>query len=155
MPSDPSYAVLTSRRRRRLTEPFRTVRLNVVGWSALLAVAGVPGGAVFAVTGRPWAALVVPGLVLVMAVVLDRLRWRNSWIGMGVDSVEQAEQVVAALAGRGVEARAESNTYVSEDGQMVDDHRVMVRQRDGDAVRQSLSQLDRRGTATDQDGPST
>lgn len=155
MPSDPSYAVLTQRRRRLRWEPFRTVRLNVVGWSALLGVAAVPGAAAFAFTGHMWAGLAVAGLVLVLVVVLDRVRWRNSWTGLGVESSEQAEQVVAALVRRGVEARAESHTYDHEDGQTGDHHRVVVRQRDREGARQSLSRLDRRSTASDPDGRST
>lgn len=94
--------------------------------------------------------------MIALAVVRDRLRWRNSWVGMGVESANQAEEVVAALARRGLEGRAGGVPRVQEgDGQMVQDHRVIVRQRDRDDARQALSEVPRRGADPDQDGPST
>ena len=66
------YEPLTVWRRALRLHPFRTVRLNFVGWSALLAVITTVGGAAGAITGQVPVGVIVAGLVLMVAVAFDR-----------------------------------------------------------------------------------
>ena len=89
------------------TWPFRTAILNLVGWSALIGATLVSGAiaAAFVPRGEGYWAFVMAGALLpfAVAVVLDRLKWRNqstSWTLAG--DLELSQQVARNLAAAGI-----------------------------------------------------
>lgn len=115
---------------------LRTVRLNTVGYAALLGlvVAGAAAlGGAGAAVGLPVAGAAL-GAVLVLAgvVVLDRRRWAAAETGLGwTDDAAQVASVHDALASRGV------GTTVEDHG---DGPTLRYRHRDGRAVREVLGE---------------
>ena len=86
---------------------FRTVELNVVGWSAI-------GGTALVLAGLAWlggipvllAAVIGLGVAWTGALLLDYRAWRRSWVGFSTDLDSTAvESLVAKLSARGIEAR--------------------------------------------------
>lgn len=132
------YAPLTLRRRALHLRPFRMVRLNLVGWSAVLAAMVAVGSVAGAITDQNWIGVVVAGLVLIAAVVTDRVRWRNSWMNIGMDFEEAARSLVQVLDAQGIEAQVESVNW--DDDEEVQ-HSVKVRQRDRQATTAVLLDL--------------
>ena len=100
---------------------FRTARLDVVGWSALLGtclVAAAAGVAVATALGRPRPYGAACAIVPLAAVVLaDRRRWARmrSSVGWG-GSVEDVARVVALLEDRGIHTRVVLDVVTNEWG---------------------------------------
>ena len=96
----PTEAPLTSRPRwvpRRRSNPFRMMRLNTVGWSALVGsglVLAVPG----LVLGRNPGLAVASGVGAAFTVVWsnDYRNWRRSWTGIGYPMPDEEADVLAA-----------------------------------------------------------
>ncbi|QQS25777.1 MAG: hypothetical protein IPM43_05265 [Actinomycetota bacterium] len=82
------------------------IQLNAVGWSALVGPPALVGGAAtLAVGGRPAVgALGGAGAALVVVVVWDRLRWRNSGVSVSSDlELAELRRVVESLRAEGIE----------------------------------------------------
>lgn len=102
--SDPLWR--RSLRRRR--GGFRTVDLNIVGWSALIGAGLVLGTIAVAVTPLR-AALALPAGVVgvwIVLLILDHIRWRNSKIAMGRSGLDATTgaSIVAHLETLGIVA---------------------------------------------------
>lgn len=109
-----SYAPLTRHRVPRRPRLFKSVRLNAIGWLALVG-ACLLSGAVFAVVGYligiSWVAPAVIGVftALVVLVILDRRRHGAGWANYSwTDDESEKATVVVALRATGVEAQLDS-----------------------------------------------
>jgi len=114
------------------------VRLNFVGWLSLLAVLAAIGGATWAVTDRTWTGVLTTGFVLLLALVTDRVRWRNSWMSLGMESEASAQHLLRLLAAQKVKAEVESVRWDDEEQAV---HSVKVRQRDRKVAEDALTQV--------------
>lgn len=117
---------------------FKTVWLNLAGWSVLLGV-GVVAGGVAAFAGAP-ALLALPAGVVatwLLALVADHLRWRDMRTGMGrsgLDS-ENGPRIVARLRAMGIDAVYEETVVDGEEPGTTDVQRsIGCRNADRDAV---------------------
>jgi hypothetical protein len=129
------------RRRRHLRGygPFRSTRLNPVGWAAVAAfclVGAATGYGISLLVGWPVTVCLVIGVLLCLTtlVVLDRRRWGQLWTGYSWgDSPEATERVGTELKRRGL--AVETRQYA--DGRVG----LHYRHRDGRRVARALSQF--------------
>ncbi|MBV9098480.1 MAG: hypothetical protein JO079_10525 [Frankiaceae bacterium] len=137
------YAPLRPGRRKRRphrTRPFRTVRLNAVGWAALtgwILVWAAAFGAVASLAGiPPWAGCVFGAAAgLTSLLVVDRRRWGNvqsyySW----TDDPELVQQTVQRLTVAGMAV----SYWLSPEGEP----HLVYRQRDRRRVLRELGDTD-------------
>ena len=91
---------------------FRTVQLNAVGWTALLAASLTAGCLLAALSSlfaaSPWFGAVAGLLLVPVAVlVLDRRRYRRGWTSFSwTDDAEEVARVADLLRERGRDVRA-------------------------------------------------
>lgn len=105
--------------RQRTHAGFKTVRLNAVGWGALLGAGGAAGAVLWYVTGLSLVITLPTGIgaTWLILVALDHRRWRSmrTRIGYGGLTAEQADAVLARLRADGIEAVAVSGYDDSDD----------------------------------------
>jgi hypothetical protein len=123
---------------------FRTLWLNLYGWSALLGTGLVIGAiAGFATPVPLWIALIA-GVVATWAVllILDHRRFRNSTIHLSNDRFDRdsGAAVVARLRELGVTATYEEHVFDCEDETYVQ-RGIVCRQADVEVVEQVTSEL--------------
>lgn len=97
-------------RRHRLRGGFRAVRLNVVGWVALLVPAGLAGILLALLGGLPpLLGAVVGGLVSwATALAVDRRRWSRFEVGISADhELPELQALTRRLQAQGVPVRIE------------------------------------------------
>jgi hypothetical protein len=135
------------RHRRRLFPArggFRTVELNIVGWSALVGAGLVLGAVVFFVTDLNVFVALALGVVMIWPtiLVLDYRRWRNSKTHSSRDDMtdESGAEIVARLARLGIQATYEVHEDDPEDGGGI--HRgIRYRNADAETVRRVTNEL--------------
>jgi hypothetical protein len=122
---------------------FKTVELNVVGWSALIG-AGLAAGAIVALTTPVPAMISLPvGVVSIwiLLLIVDHFRWRNGEVGLSTDDLDPATgaSIVARLEGMGVAARYREIDDEDEDGRPYTQRDIVCRQADAETVRRMLA----------------
>lgn len=124
---------------------FKTVQLNVIGWSALLAAGLAVGGVVVMGTDVPGQAALPAGVLLVWGVLLllDHRRWANSTVGMGTDGLNETSgaEIVARLQEMGITATYLEQTFDDEDGLLHIQRSIVARVADGEAVRTVMGEI--------------
>ena len=134
-----AYQPLTGRRAWQVNAGlFRTVRLNLLGWLALLTLLAAMGIVAWAAIDSTWAGVTASAAGVLLAVVIDRVRWRNAWISLGMESEASAQHLVRLLAAQRVKAEVESVKWDNEEQTLFS---VKVRHRDRKVVDEALAQL--------------
>ena len=118
---------------------FRTVELNVVGWSALVGVGLLLGGLLLLLTAIPAAVALPAGVLFTWAVllILDNHRWRNSKINIGRGDLDEttAQNIVERLRTMGITA-----TYLELHCEGDVQRGITCRQADAEVVRRVLDE---------------
>lgn len=127
---------------RRERGGFKTVALNAVGWSALIATGLVLGAIVVLATGIP-AVVSLPAGVLgtwVLLLSLDHFRWRNLPVHIGRAGMnpEIGASIVARLQDMGIAASYREDP---PDDDLDDEQRgIVCRQADAETVRKVMAE---------------
>lgn len=120
---------------------FKTIVLNLVGWSALI-TAGLALGAIVALATPVHPGFTLPAGVLVTWILLlavDNYRWRKSMIHLchgGMDTATGAS-IAAELQRMGIAATYHEETY-EDDGETFTQRGIVCRQADVKTVRREL-----------------
>jgi hypothetical protein len=98
---------------------FKTIVLNLVGWSALI-TAGLALGAIVALATPVHPGVTLPAGVLVtwiLLLVVDHHRWRNSMIHLGYGSMDATTGalIVAELQRMGIAATYHEEIYEGDE----------------------------------------
>lgn len=123
---------------------FRTVELNLAGWSTLVA-AGLAAGGLSVVAGSPPAVALPAGVVVawLVAVVLDTVRWRNMHTGMGRGGLDElnGREIVARLRSAGIDANYEERVSIEPDGTLYTDRSIRCRNADVNEVERVMDEV--------------
>lgn len=124
-------------RRHRFRGGFKTVELNVRGWSALLGMGLALGGIVVLATSAPPVVALPAGVLLTWGffLVLDRHRDRNGMVNMGFGNMDAqaGAAIVASLQSMGIEA-SYFETPPEEDYEFETVRGISCRQADSEVV---------------------
>lgn len=124
----------------RRPSPFRMIRLNAVGWSALIGtglVLAVPGLALGWNPGLAMASAV--GAVFTVVWAHDYRRWRRSWTGIGCPMPdEEAEVLASQMRSTGLDVIYEPAVLDEASGEAVVSARFRCRAPHARHVRQRL-----------------
>lgn len=142
---EPTSVELTSDPlRRRSPGGFRSVELNLAGWATLVA-AGLAAGGLSVVAGTPPAIALPAGVVAawLVALVLDTIRWRNTYTGIGRDRLDEVygQEIVRRLRSDGIEANYEEHVSIDPDGTLHAQRGIRCRNADSAKVRQAMDDV--------------
>jgi hypothetical protein len=117
---------------------FKTVDLNINGWSALIG-AGLAAGAIVVLATSVPAVIAFPTGVVsiwILLLVLDHFRWRNGEVGLSRDGLDPATgaSIVARLQEMGIAARYRENDDEDEEGRPYTQREIVCRQADAEVV---------------------
>lgn len=123
---------------------FRTVELNLAGWSTLVA-AGLAAGGLSVVAGTPPVVALPAGVVAawLVALVLDTVRWRNSYTGMGRGGLDEinGQAIVARLRDARIDANYEEHIFIEPDGTLYTQRSIRCRNADAPKVRRVMDEV--------------
>jgi hypothetical protein len=126
---------------------FRTIALNAVGWTCLIAT-GLAAGGLSVVAGTPAVAALPAGVVAAWLIVLglDYRRWRNGVVTVGRDGLDPATgaEIVSRLRDDGLDASYEEHVFDEPDGSLYLQRGITCRNADRAKVEAVMDRVLRR-----------